>query len=89
MREDKRAKLSEVFNEISKTYNEIVTELPEFGTVKLAQTLEEEEKYFVSAQGFYKVAVVGSYSTGKTTVLKALFFLIVGFMKSSCLQQPI
>ncbi len=74
MREDKRAKLSEIFNEVSKTYNEIVTELPEFGTVKLAQTLEEEEKYFASAQGFYKVAVVGSYSTGKTTVLKSLFF---------------
>jgi len=74
MREDRRAKLAEVFSEVGNIYNEIVTELPEFATVKFAQTLEEEDKYFASAQGFYKIAVVGSYSTGKTTLLKSLFF---------------
>ena len=73
-KEDRRAKLSDLFTNISTMYNDIVTEFPEFGTVKLAQTLEEEEKYFASAQGFYKIAVVGSYSTGKTTLLKTLFF---------------
>lgn len=74
MKEDRRAKLSDMFKEISEIYGTIVNEFPEFGTVKLAQTLEEEEKYFASSQGFYKIAVVGSYSTGKTTLLKALFF---------------
>ncbi len=74
MKEDRRAKLSDLFKEISELYGTLVNEFPEFGTVKLSQTLEEEEKYFTSAQGFYKIAVVGSYSTGKTTLLKALFF---------------
>lgn len=73
-KEDRRAKLSDLFTSISTMYNDIVTEFPEFGTVKLSQTLEEEEKYFASAQGFYKIAVVGSYSTGKTTLLKTLFY---------------
>lgn len=74
MKEDRRAKLSDMFKEISEIYGAIVNEFPEFGTIKLAQTLEEEEKYFATSQGFYKIAVVGSYSTGKTTLLKALFF---------------
>jgi len=74
MKEDRRAKLSEIFKEISDLYSNLVNEFPEFGTVQLAQTLEEEEKYFSTSQGFYKIAVVGSYSTGKTTLLKALFF---------------
>lgn len=74
MREDRRAKLAEAFGEIKALHEEITAEFPEFGNVSLAQTLEEEEKYFASAQGFYKIAVVGSYSTGKTTLLKALFF---------------
>lgn len=74
MREDRRAKLAESFGEIRSLYDAITTEFPEFGNVSLSQAFEEEEKYFASAQGFYKIAVVGSYSTGKTTLLKALFF---------------
>ena len=74
MREDCRAKLAETFSEITNIYGELSTEFPEFGNVKMSEVIEEEEKYFSSAQGFYKIAVVGSYSTGKTTLLKSLFF---------------
>jgi GTPase SAR1 family protein len=73
-REDRRAKLVEIFGDIKNVYTEITTEFPDFSSAKINEEIEEEERYFASAQGFYKVAVVGSYSTGKTTLLKALFF---------------
>lgn len=73
-REDRRAKLVEIFGDIKNLYTEITTEFPDFSSAKINEDIEEEERYFASAQGFYKVAVVGSYSTGKTTLLKALFF---------------
>ena len=73
-REDRRAKLIDIFSEIKTVYNDLSTEYAEFVNPKITEELEEEERYFASAQGFYKVAVVGSYSTGKTTLLKTLFF---------------
>lgn len=74
MREDRRAKLAETFGDIKNLYSELTNEAAEFGSGKIVEALDEEERYFSSAQGFYKIAVVGSYSTGKTTVLKTLYY---------------
>ena len=46
MHDDRRTKLANILEAITGLYQEILTDFPEFGSTRLAQSLEKERIYF-------------------------------------------